>query len=217
MLSARSPRRRRAAPAPGRAGEAPRVVVHTTVEQIRALCARGTRDRASGGAARCEQTGPIAASTLERMVCDAALHRVLVAAGGAVLGLGRTVRLATAAQRRALAARDRGCVVPGCGRPPTWCDAHHVVPWHRGGRTDLDNLVLLCQAHHNAVHAGTVAVRVHEGVAWVLLDAHLPLAATTAWRTDPRHDDHGAVVRAAEQVCLPVDAPRPPPDPHLRT
>ncbi|WP_242419678.1 HNH endonuclease signature motif containing protein, partial [Frankia sp. CpI1-P] len=31
--------------------------------------------------------------------------------------------------RRALAARDRGCTFPGCDRPPSWCEAHHVIHW----------------------------------------------------------------------------------------
>ncbi len=208
-----------------RAGEPPRVVVHTTVEQIRALCSSAARDRGTAGRADCEQTGPITPATLERLTCDAVLHRVLTAPNGAVLDLGRSVRLATAAQRRALAARDRGCVVPGCRRPPTWCDAHHVIPWHRGGSTDLANLALLCPAHHSAVHAGTVEVRVRDGVAWVRLDAHLALAATTPWRTDTRLDDHRAAGRATEQVRLALEPPGPPttnrptdpPRPHLRT
>lgn len=200
-----------------RGGEPPRVVVHTTLDQLRALTSPAARDRGTAGRADCEQTGPITPAVLERLTCDAVLNRVLTAPNGAVLDLGRAVRLATSAQRRALAARDRGCVVPGCRRPPTWCDAHHVIPWHRGGPTDLGNLVLLCPAHHNAVHAGTVAVRVREGVAWVRLDDHLALAATTPWRTDNRHDDHRAAGRVAEQVRLAIELPRRPPEPHLRT
>jgi hypothetical protein len=30
------------------------------------------------------------------------------------------------AQRAALIVRDRGCAVPGCVRPPPWCEAHHL-------------------------------------------------------------------------------------------
>ncbi|HTN78639.1 MAG TPA: HNH endonuclease signature motif containing protein [Acidimicrobiales bacterium] len=51
-----------------------------------------------------------------------------------------------------MASRDRGCVFPGCDRPPGRCRSHHIVHWVDGGRTDLDDLCLLCEAHHDAVH-----------------------------------------------------------------
>jgi hypothetical protein len=52
--------------------------------------------------------------------------------------------------RRAVVARDRGCA--RCGRPPSWCEAHHLVPWEQGGPTAIGNLVLLCRACHRLVH-----------------------------------------------------------------
>jgi Domain of unknown function (DUF222)/HNH endonuclease len=70
------------------------------------------------------------------------------------LEVGRTTRVVSAAQRAALVVRDGGCVVPGCDRPPGWCEAHHLVPWLEGGPTDLANLALVCRAHHRAVHEG---------------------------------------------------------------
>ena len=60
-------------------------------------------------------------------------------------------RLATTAQRTALALRDGGCVIPGCGRPPSECQTHHVTDWAHGGRTDLDSLASLCWVHHRQV------------------------------------------------------------------
>ena len=89
----------------------------------------------------------------------AALHRELddlpPALGGLpaqVLAAGRSSRLVTAAQRRALVARDRGCTVPGCLAPPSRCHAHHVRHWIDGGPTNLDNLTLLCPSHHRYLH-----------------------------------------------------------------
>jgi Domain of unknown function (DUF222)/HNH endonuclease len=70
------------------------------------------------------------------------------------LEVGRTTRVVSAAQRAALTVRDRGCAFPDCDRPPAWCEAHHLVHWLHGGPTDLDNLALLCRAHHRAVHEG---------------------------------------------------------------
>jgi hypothetical protein len=67
------------------------------------------------------------------------------------LAVGRTSRIATAAQRRALAVRDKGCVIPGCGVPAEICQVHHVQEWADGGTSDLANEVLLCWAHHRQV------------------------------------------------------------------
>jgi hypothetical protein len=70
------------------------------------------------------------------------------------LAVGRTSRTATPAQRRALAARDKGCIIPGCGIPAEACQAHHVTDWAAGGNTDLPALALLCWAHHRQVDLG---------------------------------------------------------------
>ena len=70
------------------------------------------------------------------------------------LAVGRTARTATPTQRRALAARDRGCVIPGCAIPAEACQTHHVHEWAAGGSTDDRNLVLLCWAHHRQVDLG---------------------------------------------------------------
>ncbi|WP_255361051.1 HNH endonuclease signature motif containing protein [Kutzneria sp. 744] len=63
--------------------------------------------------------------------------------------------------RRALIIRDRGCAFPGCCRRPRQCHGHHVQHWAQGGRTSLDNLVLLCGEHHRLMHHGhwTVAIK----------------------------------------------------------
>ena len=67
------------------------------------------------------------------------------------LAVGRTARTATPAQRRALAARDGGCIIPGCEIPAENCQAHHVQDWAAGGPSDIDNLALLCWTHHRQV------------------------------------------------------------------
>lgn len=90
-------------------------------------------------------------AALDRLSCSSPMARCLLA-GSVPLDLGRTVRLATEAQYRALVARDRGCAVRGCDRPASWCTPHHVIPWQDGGPTDLQNLLLLCEAHHHALH-----------------------------------------------------------------
>ncbi len=81
--------------------------------------------------------------------------------------MGRTHRLFTPKQHTALTERDRHCTWPGCTAPATWTDAHHLTPWHAGGRTDLTNAALLCGRHHRHVHAtGTTGQVINGRVIW---------------------------------------------------
>ena len=100
---------------------------------------------------RCEipGAGPVPPAVLERIACDAQLTGVIFA-DGKPLYHGASVRTATGAQWRMLIARDRGCV--GCGAPPEQCQAHHIVPYARCRRTDIDNLVLVCWRCHHNIH-----------------------------------------------------------------
>lgn len=150
-------------------GERPRVVVHVTPEQLLAAQAGGSDDDLPGvGLPEVEGAGPIPVWAARRLACDAVVQRLVSSPTEAPLELGRTQRLASLTQRRALAARDGGCVVPGCTAPPQVCDAHHVEHWADGGPTDVANMCLLCPAHHTAVHAGTWGVSVDdEGQVWV--------------------------------------------------
>lgn len=79
------------------------------------------------------------------------------------LAVGFADRWATAAQRRALAARDGGCVHPGCSVVPHRCVAHHIRHWRDGGPTDLSNLVLLCDYHHRQVHLEKFIIVLNDG------------------------------------------------------
>jgi hypothetical protein len=120
-----------------------------------------------GVPARVEHAGPVDPATLELLACTATVRAALLAPTGAVLDLGRTQRLATPAQKTALLARDRGCVIPGCVVPGDGCDAHHVIWWTRGGPTDLDNLALVCGRHHTEVHQGTWELQMIDGIPWI--------------------------------------------------
>jgi Domain of unknown function (DUF222)/HNH endonuclease len=101
--------------------------------------------------------GSVEAVTAQRHACDSPLLGAVIDKHGKVLALGRTRRLVSKAQRRALLIRDKMCRYPGCHQA-RHLKAHHVVPWILGGRTDLDNLILLCQWHHTVVHEGGVTI-----------------------------------------------------------
>lgn len=104
-------------------------------------------------------TGPQTRSLVETILCDARLTRVLLDSRGQVTGLEALGDTITKAQRRALAARDHGCVARGCHRPPAFCDAHHLDSRGDGGATSIDNLVLLCRRHHTLWHRGRLTLR----------------------------------------------------------
>lgn len=123
-------------------GERPHLTVTVPLEVLLGL----------PGAGMTEWGDALPPSSIRRLACDARVTRVVLDPASQPLDVGRTRRLATIAQRRALEVRDGGCRFAGCDRPPGWCDAHHVIPWLEGGATDLDNLVLLCRAHHTLVH-----------------------------------------------------------------
>jgi hypothetical protein len=109
-------------------------------------------ERRTGRRCELDDAGGIGPEAARRFACDAAVSRVITRGGSEPLEIGRKTPVVPHAIRRALVVRDGGCRFPGCNRPHTWCDAHHVVHWADGGETSLANLVLLCRRHHRAVH-----------------------------------------------------------------
>jgi len=98
------------------------------------------------------EAGPIPAESARRLACDAAVWRILMAADGRPAVAGAARRTIPSGLRRALDLRDGGCTHPGCDVPPAWCDAHHIIHWAHGGKTELENLRLLCRRHHGWAH-----------------------------------------------------------------
>ncbi len=96
---------------------------------------------------------------VQRLICDGRIRTVLHDntsndSPSTVLDVGRSHRLVTDRQYRALLARHHGhCAHPGCPNTKN-LHAHHRIHWIHGGRTDLDNLLLLCERHHVAHHDG---------------------------------------------------------------
>ena len=140
------------------------------------LIIRASLDTLAGipgaAAGELEGGGTVPAETVQRHACDSALTR-LVGRSELEHELNHAMRTLPASTRRALEARDRQCVWPGCARPLSWCDGHHLVWWTRGGETSLPNLALLCRPHHRMVHEG----------GWSLLRRR------TAWHATPPGDN----------------------------
>jgi hypothetical protein len=107
---------------------------------------------------------PISATHAQELSCDAETRLMRLGDHGEILSLGLTRRLFSPGQRLALTVRDEGCVWPHCTAPPAWCDAHHAIPWSRGGPTDVDNGVLLCPAHHHMLHHSDFELVMHHGI-----------------------------------------------------
>jgi 5-methylcytosine-specific restriction protein A len=108
--------------------------------------------------------GTASPAALRMLCCDAAVVPVVLNGTGQPLDVGRTTRTIPDGLRRAVGARDRGCAHPGCGRPVSWTECHHIVPWECGGPTRLDNLVMLCRVHHRQIHFTEWIVRIRDGL-----------------------------------------------------
>jgi hypothetical protein len=104
---------------------------------------------------------------LLRRASDAKIIPVVLNDAGGVMAYGRARRLATPAQRRALAARDGGCVRPGCSVPADWAEVHHSRPWRDGGTTDIATQALVCPADHDALDRGASIVMIDGVPHWI--------------------------------------------------
>jgi hypothetical protein len=163
---------------PQRANQRPHVQVTTTLETLRAL-----PGAPAGGM---EFAPPISAETVRRLACDCSIVRVLFGAESQVIDVGRAKRVVSAPLWRALCARDRGCVWPGCDRTASWTQAHHVIHWSNHGPTDLSNLALLCFRHHWKVHeGGWQLVRSADGVVSAIAPPQTYLSWIRAWYAMP--------------------------------
>jgi len=139
---------------PLHAGDATTVVITIPLDTLRAEL--GTGDLLGGTTI----PGPdsldrLSVGRVRRLACTAHLIPAVLGSKSEVLDLGRSQRLFSRKQRKALLVRDRTCRAEGCDIPGTWCEAHHWHPWAGGGNTDLDDGVLLCTHHHHRAHDTT--------------------------------------------------------------
>jgi hypothetical protein len=125
------------------AGPRPQLIIRASLDTLAGV--------PGAPAGELEGGGTIPAATVQRYACDTAISHI-TGRGELEHELNHASRTIPASTRRALEARDQHCVFPGCDRPLSWCDGHHLVWWIKGGPTELPNLALLCRHHHRMVH-----------------------------------------------------------------
>ncbi|MBC9926470.1 MULTISPECIES: HNH endonuclease signature motif containing protein [unclassified Leucobacter] len=111
---------------------------------------------------------PISIDGVAHASCAGSVHRVVQNSDGRVIELGNSQRIFTAHQRRVIAMRDGGCIIPGCSVPASWCEVHHVTEHAKGGSTHTDNGATLCWYHHRSLRSNGWEVRMRDGLPEVL-------------------------------------------------
>ncbi|WP_345800773.1 DUF222 domain-containing protein [Microbacterium sp. AZCO] len=136
-------------------GAAPTLVVSVRDEDL----------AAGGGEGHAHETDmPLSPAAVRRVGCAGVIQRVTLDQRGGIRRLGTEERVFNRHQRRAIALRDGGCIIPGCGVPAGWCEIHHVTDHALGGPTHTDNGVLLCWYHHRYLDRSGWTIRMNKGV-----------------------------------------------------
>ncbi|GAT71735.1 HNH endonuclease [Microbacterium sp. HM58-2] len=139
---------------PSLGGAAPTLVVHVDAKDL----ATGTGWATIPGA-----DTPVSLGVATHTACTGAVQRVLFDEGR-IIGITTTDRVFTVHQRRAIVARDRECLIPGCHVPASWCEIHHVTEHAKGGPTHTDNGVPLCWWHHRSLDRSGWEIRMNNGL-----------------------------------------------------
>ncbi|TFC20329.1 HNH endonuclease signature motif containing protein [Cryobacterium glucosi] len=164
---------------PSMGGSAPTVMVHVNAADLTSGIGVGWIDGVEA---------PVSLKTVHQRICDGGFQGVLFGENNQVLKLGPERRYFNRAQRRAITARDGGCIIPGCKAPAHWAEVHHVKPWAQDGPTNVDNGVLLCWFHHHSIDTSGWEIRMVKGSPQVrapgLIDPQ------RLWRPPNRHRAH---------------------------
>jgi hypothetical protein len=123
------------------------IVVHVDLETLQ----HGLH---AGGTCRTALGADLPVETVRRLACEAEILPVVLDGRSVPIDVGRSKRLATIHQRRALEAIHPTCAIPDCEVIFDHCNVHHIDYWENGGATDLNNMVPLCSRHHHAAHEG---------------------------------------------------------------
>ncbi|MFC5131039.1 HNH endonuclease signature motif containing protein [Paeniglutamicibacter kerguelensis] len=110
---------------------------------------------------------------LRRRLCTEGVIPIVLGGQSEILDVGREIRLAPDYMKRAVLARDGGCLYPGCTVPPEHCEFHHIKPWKDGGGTSVDWQIPEWTAHHHMIDNGELSVVVHDGLPHLILPSYL--------------------------------------------
>ena len=150
----------RAIDAPTLGGVTPSVLVTVTADDL-----EDPEGRRGDPIGRIDgSTTPVSRTEVERLIDTTGMQTVIMTGVGAIVGIHSSQRCFTPAQRRAITARDGGCVIPGCRVPASGCQVHHVIPWRDGGPTSTSNGALLCWWHHFGIDTGPWRIRMIDGI-----------------------------------------------------
>ncbi|MFT3696683.1 MAG: HNH endonuclease [Kofleriaceae bacterium] len=168
----------------GSKGTAPRAQIQATI------CEKCSQGFVNAGGRR------LALSDGERDLVECDAVRI-----GSETSPARATKDVSPSTRRTVWQRDCGkCVVEGC-RSQRFIDVHHIIPRSEGGGHTADNLALMCFAHHQMLHAGTISRH-----------AVRPRGAGTTSFTTVRQPSAG-LATSSRACCAepePSLAPRPP-------
>jgi hypothetical protein len=140
------------------AGERPRVTVAIGLDDLRDGTGHGTLNTGA----------PISVETARRIACDASVIPIVLGSDSEPLDVGRASRTIPIGIRRAVVARDVGCVHLDCDATVQRCEVHHVRHWANGGATAVNNLVLLCPHHHWTIHHDNWQITFIQGIPHVI-------------------------------------------------
>jgi hypothetical protein len=122
---------------------------------------------------------PVSLSTIERFACTDGVRTAILGEHGEILSLGHSARLFTKAIKLGVTVRDGGtCIFTDCFKPARQTEVHHVIPWSRGGKTDINNAVLLCAEHHRQIHTSAFTIKMVNGRPFLLAPRWLDPAQT---------------------------------------
>ena len=139
---------------PRMGGAAPTVMVHVNAVDLQNDTGVGWIDGVEA---------PVSLRTVKQMICAGGYQKATFGDNGQILRLTVKQRFFTTHQRKAITARDGGCVIPGCTVPAYWSEIHHVIPWQHGGPTDISNGVNMCWFHHHTIDTSGWEIRMIHG------------------------------------------------------
>ena len=133
---------------------------------------------------------PVSVATARELAMSAGISPLLLDRRSERLDLGRATRLFTPAQKIVLVDRDGGCAWPGCRRPPSHSQAHHIAWWERDdGETNHDNGIMLCSHHHHRVHDDGWRIFIRDRCSWFVSATRTSTPSNALDRaTSPQND-----------------------------